>query len=125
MAEDREAAEKSQADLEELAGYFDRTDAGDFPWGEATDVVIERRELEQISLRLPKNDLAALRQRAAQAGVGYTTLIRMIVRQYLSSGQGRQAAREGSNERGSTSPARKVIAVVIDESGILSAAEAE
>jgi predicted DNA binding CopG/RHH family protein len=48
-------------------------------------VVIGRRELEQISLRLPKEDLAALKRRTARAGVGYTMLIRMVVRQYLHS----------------------------------------
>ena len=104
MAEGRKVAEGSQADLQELAEYFDRTDAGDLPWEEATDVVIERRVLEQISLRLPKNDLAALKQRSAQAGVGYTTLIRMIVRQYLSLRPGRHGGQKGPNERGSTSP---------------------
>jgi predicted DNA binding CopG/RHH family protein len=88
MAESRKVAEGSEADLQELAEYFDRTDAGDLPWEEATDVVIERRELEQISLRLPKDDLAALKRRAARAGVGYTTLIRLIVRQYLNRGRG-------------------------------------
>ena len=83
MTESHKVAEGAEAHLLELAEYFDRTDAGDLPWEEATDVVIERRELEQISLRLPKDDLAALKKRSARAGVGYTTLIRMIVRQYL------------------------------------------
>ena len=83
MTDAREADEGYTAHLEELAEYFDRTDSGDMPWEEATEVVIERPELEQISLRLPKDDLAALKKRSARAGVGYTTLIRMIVRQYL------------------------------------------
>ena len=88
MAESRKVAEESEAHLQELADFLDRTDAGDLPWEEATDVVIERRELEQISLRLPKDDLAALKRRATRTGVGYTTLIRMIVRQYLNRGHG-------------------------------------
>ncbi len=70
-------------DLDTLAAHFDATEAGDLPWHEADEVVIERPELEQISLRLPKEDLVALKRRAARAGVGYTTLIRMIVRQHL------------------------------------------
>ncbi len=53
-------------------------------WEEATDVAIKRPELEQVSLRLPKDDLAQIRARAAKAGIGYTTLIRMILRRYLS-----------------------------------------
>jgi predicted DNA binding CopG/RHH family protein len=69
--------------IDDLADLYDRTDAAELPWEPATDVQIERPELEQVSLRLPKDDLAALRTRAGQMGVGYTTLIRMIVRQYL------------------------------------------
>lgn len=71
--------------VEEIADFYDRTDTGDLPWEEADDVVIERPELEQISIRLPKEDLDALRRRAAKSGVGYTTLIRMIVRAHLNN----------------------------------------
>ena len=71
------------SDLDELAAYFDGTDAGVLPWDEASAVPIERPELEQISLRLPKDDLAALKRRATTVGIGYTTLIRMILRRYL------------------------------------------
>ena len=70
-------------DLGALAEYFDRTDAGEMPWEDATDVTIGRPDLEQISLRLPAADLAELKRRARRAGVGYTTLIRMILRQHL------------------------------------------
>lgn len=83
MSAVRKPAESSVADLDALAAHFDRTDAGDLPWDEAENIAIDRQELEQISLRLPKHDLAALRRRAARVGVGYTTLIRMIVRRYL------------------------------------------
>jgi hypothetical protein len=79
----RGGANLATDDLEALAEYFDRTDAGDLPWDEATDLAIKRPELVQVSLRLPKQDLAALKARAARAGVGYTTLLRMILRQYL------------------------------------------
>ena len=80
---DARKVDESEARLQELADYFDRTDSGELPWDEAPDAVIERPELEQISLRLPKDDLAALKRQSAHAGVGYTTLIRMIVRQHL------------------------------------------
>ena len=56
MTESRKVDEGVEAHLPDLAEYFDRTDAGELPWEEAVDVVIERRELEQISLRLPKDD---------------------------------------------------------------------
>jgi predicted DNA binding CopG/RHH family protein len=78
-----EVAEPRDIDFAALAEHFDRTDAGDLPWEEATDVAIARSELEQISLRLPREDLAELKRRAANVGVGYTTLIRMILRQHL------------------------------------------
>ncbi len=76
-------AKIASTELDELAEYSDRTDAGELPWDEAADLVIERQDLEQISLRLPKRDLTELKRRAARAGVGYTTLIRMILHQHL------------------------------------------
>ncbi len=71
--------------LEELADYYDRTDTGELPWEEAEDAIIERPELEQISIRLPKEDIAELKRRASKAGIGYTTLLRMILREHLHS----------------------------------------
>jgi len=79
------AAESALTDLDKLAEYFDRTDAGELPWDEESEVVIERPELEQISLRLPKEDLLNLKRRASRLGVGHTTLIRMLLHQYLRS----------------------------------------
>lgn len=78
-----------QARVKELAEYFDRTDAGELPWEEAPEATIARPELEQVSLRLPREDLEELKRRAARSGVGYTTLIRMIVRQHLRNPLGR------------------------------------
>ncbi len=73
----------TRARVEELADIYDRTDTSELSWEEAHDVVIERPELEQISIRLPKDDLERIRRHAAKAGVGYTTLIRMILRAHL------------------------------------------
>ena len=70
--------------IEEIADFYDRTDTSELHWEEASDVVVGP-ELEQISIRLPKEDLDALRRRAAKSGVGYTTLIRMIVRAHLNN----------------------------------------
>lgn len=80
----------SQARIEELAEHFDQTEVGDpAEFEEVEDVVIERRlELAQISVRIPPEDLAALRQQADRASIGYTTLIRMIIRDHLNSSQG-------------------------------------
>jgi predicted DNA binding CopG/RHH family protein len=78
-------SEVSQERIEELADYFDNTDLGEVPSEEVTDVEIERWELEQVSLRLPAQDVKELTRRAAKLGVGYTTLIRMILRDHLRS----------------------------------------
>jgi predicted DNA binding CopG/RHH family protein len=73
----------SEERIEELADYYDNTDLGDVPSEEATHVEIERWELEQVSLKLPASDVKELRRRAAKMGIGYTTLIRMILRKHL------------------------------------------
>ncbi len=73
----------ARGDVGEIADFFDRTDTSELSLQEADDVVVERPELEQISIRLPKEDLEAIRRRAARSGVGYTTLIRMILREHL------------------------------------------
>lgn len=75
----------ARGDVQEMAEFFDRTDTTELDLDSADDVVVERPELEQISIRLPKEDLDALRRRAAKSGVGYTTLIRMIVRAHLDN----------------------------------------
>ena len=79
-----------QARIEELAEHFDRIDVGaPEEFEEVEDVIIERSpELAQISVRIPPEDLAALRQQADHVGIGYTTLIRMIIRDHLNSSQG-------------------------------------
>jgi predicted DNA binding CopG/RHH family protein len=85
MGETTRSKELSEKSVEELADYFDRTDTSELPLEDATEVKIERPELEQISIRLPKEDLAELKRRAARIGVGYTTLLRMILREHLRS----------------------------------------
>jgi len=90
MATKKPRETPSQARIEELAEHFDQTEVGDpAEFEEVEDVVIERSpELVQISLRIPPEDLAALRQQADHAGIGYTTLMRMIIRDHLNSSQG-------------------------------------
>lgn len=74
----------ARGDVQEIAEFFDRTDTEELDLEPADDVGVGP-ELEQISIRLPKEDLDALRRRAAKSGVGYTTLIRMIVRAHLNN----------------------------------------
>lgn len=86
----RRRAIPEQARVEELAEHFDRIDVGDpEEFEEVEGVVIERRpELAPLSVRIPPEDLAALRQQAERADIGYTTLIRRIIRDHLNSSQG-------------------------------------
>lgn len=77
--------EISQERIEELADFYDRTDTGDLEGEEVTDVEIERWDLEQVSLRLPAQDVREFKRRASKLGTGYTTLIRMILRDHLRS----------------------------------------
>ncbi len=88
----RRRAIPEQARIEELAEHFDRTDVGVASlaeFEEVEDVVIERcPELAPLSVRIPPEDLAALRQQAERSGLGYTTLICMIIRDHLNSSHG-------------------------------------
>lgn len=80
----QEFAERiSRMSVEELADYFDNNSTAEMPLEPAGEVQVERDELEQVSLRLPARDLAELRRQAAEKGLGYTTLIRMILREHL------------------------------------------
>lgn len=82
MDKEKTHTETTDERMEELASYYDNTDLGETPWDEE-EVEIERPELEQISIRLPREDLEVLKRRAAKMGVGYTTLLRMIVREHV------------------------------------------
>ncbi len=86
VASDREVRRGdriSRDRLDALAEHFDSTDAGSLPWEKEADVEIRRPELEQVSIRLAKEDLAELKAQAARMGVGYTTLVRMVLRRHL------------------------------------------
>lgn len=71
--------------IEEITEFYDNVDEGDLDWTPTESAAIERPELTQISVRIPKSDLDALKRRAADAGVGHTTLLRMIVHQHVHS----------------------------------------
>ncbi len=75
-------------DIEKIAEFYDKTDTGDLDWSEdepENRAVAFRPELEQISVRLPKEDIEALKRRARKLGVGYTTILRMIVHEHVNS----------------------------------------
>ncbi|CAN5872327.1 hypothetical protein BH23ACT11_BH23ACT11_27660 [soil metagenome] len=86
--EDRGTQQVSQERIEELADYYDRTDTTELEDGvDVTNQVQieEPNDMEQISIRLPREDLEQIRSRAKAAGVGYTTMIRMIVHAHLEN----------------------------------------
>lgn len=68
--------------LDELVDRFEQgDDLEDLDWEEVDS---EPRELEQISVRLVKNDLEFIRALADRWGIGYTNLIRMAVRDFVT-----------------------------------------
>ena len=74
---------KSQFDtIEEMADFFDKTDSTKLAW-EDTDLKLERPKMVQISIRIPEEDLNAIRKKARKIGLGHTSLIRMMLRRSL------------------------------------------
>ncbi|WP_366923738.1 BrnA antitoxin family protein [Metallumcola ferriviriculae] len=74
--------------VKEMAEFFDRTDLTDI---ELSDARVDyqkgensSREMKHISIRVPKGDLEALQNLAEKAGVGYTTFVRMLIKQAIS-----------------------------------------
>jgi hypothetical protein len=43
----------------------------------------KRTAAKAISIRLPEADIAAMKKRAERKGIGYQTLLRMVVHEYL------------------------------------------
>jgi len=70
-------------DIERLAEFFDRTDTQELEWEDA-DVEFKRPELVHISVRLPKEDVLALKRAARKRGIGYTTYLRMVLREAIA-----------------------------------------
>lgn len=69
-------------DIDKLADFFDRTDTQELEWEDA-DVEFKKPELVHVSVRLPKEDVAAIKRAARKKGLGYTTYIRMVLREAI------------------------------------------
>ncbi|MDN5327103.1 MAG: hypothetical protein PWP41_1799 [Moorella sp. (in: firmicutes)] len=69
-------------DIDKLADFFDRTDTQELDWEDA-DVEFKKPELVHVSVRLPKEDVAAIKKAARKKGLGYTTYIRMALREAI------------------------------------------
>jgi predicted DNA binding CopG/RHH family protein len=68
--------------VEEMADFFDKVDSTKLAW-EDTDLKVERPKMVQISIRIPEEDLNAIRRKARKIGLGHTSLIRMMLRRSL------------------------------------------
>ncbi|OIQ54297.1 CopG family antitoxin [Neomoorella thermoacetica] len=69
-------------DIDKLADFFDRTDTQELDWEDA-DVEFKKPELVHVSVRLPKEDVVAIKKAARKKGLGYTTYIRMALREAI------------------------------------------
>jgi predicted DNA binding CopG/RHH family protein len=69
--------------VKETADFFDNTDTHGPVWKD-TNVKFERPEMAHVSIRIPKNDLVAIKKAANKIGVGYTTYIRMLLKKSIS-----------------------------------------
>jgi predicted DNA binding CopG/RHH family protein len=68
--------------IEEMADFFDKADSTKQSW-EDTVLKVERPKMVQISIRIPEEDLNAIRKKARKIGLGHTSLIRMMLRRSL------------------------------------------
>jgi predicted DNA binding CopG/RHH family protein len=85
MSTERDIKELTEAEIEALADYFDATDATEVMPGDAEVIRADSPEFAEVVVKLPKEDLATLKRRAAASGIGYNTLIRMIIRSHLDN----------------------------------------
>lgn len=69
--------------IEKTAQFFDNIDTQDLEWEDAA-IKFERPEMVHVSVRIPKEDLIAIKKKAKQLGVGYSTYIRMLLRKEVS-----------------------------------------
>lgn len=69
--------------VKELADFWDTHDSTEFDLEDAGDVSFQRPELEQVTIRLPKQLVERLKRRASALGIGYTTYARMILARHV------------------------------------------
>lgn len=73
---------------EELVAWFELEDMSDYDLEEATDLEIERPELNTITIRLDREDIRQLKARAKKVGVGHTTMARILLHEILTKDTG-------------------------------------
>mgnify|MGYP001626188554 CR=1 FL=1 len=67
---------------EDLTKWFDKTSLSDY---DLEAVEENSNELVPLTIRLNKSDIEKLKHAAKKAGIGHTTLVRMIIRRELGS----------------------------------------
>lgn len=70
--------------VDQMADFFDSVDTQTLEW-EDTDAKFIRPEMVHISIRIPKEDLAALKYKADELGLGYTAYIRMLLHRLVGT----------------------------------------
>ena len=76
-------------ELEILADFFDQVDSNELEGLEEVPQVPER-ELVNVSLRLPCQDMEVLKQVAAREGLASSTFMRWVLRRFVRSLTSRQ-----------------------------------
>ncbi|MDA8336136.1 MAG: CopG family antitoxin [Peptococcaceae bacterium] len=86
--------------IEEMAEFFDHTDSEELAWEDA-DVKYVRPNMVHVSIRIPAEDLKAIRKKAVAMGIGYTAAIRMLLHQAVAqeTGTGRRLYVSGTRRR--------------------------
>ncbi|KKM10751.1 hypothetical protein SY88_11700 [Clostridiales bacterium PH28_bin88] len=75
------------AGVEEMAEYFDSIDTEELEWQDS-QIEFERPEMVHITVRIPKEDLVAIKRVARKHGLGYTAFIRMMLHYAINAGDG-------------------------------------
>lgn len=80
------------ASYEDEARFWDTHDLTDFGPMEETSIEFVPRLNRSLNVRFDNRDVQRLRQQSRRLGVNVSTLVRMIVRQYMQRGNSVQAA---------------------------------
>ncbi|WP_165847843.1 CopG family antitoxin [Ammonifex thiophilus] len=86
MPERKSAKLPDTNDVVDLADFFDRTDTEELEWKD-DPLEFRKPQMVQVSIRIPKEDLEAIKRAARKAGIGYTTFIRMLLRRAVETGK--------------------------------------
>ncbi|MTI83639.1 MAG: hypothetical protein FH756_06985 [Firmicutes bacterium] len=74
------------SNIEDMANYFDHTDTEELEW-EDSKIKFKKPEMVHISVRIPQEDLVAIKKAAIKQGLGYTAFIRMMLHRMVNHGK--------------------------------------